>query len=140
MSSRSLHSSAQRGLTLLEVIAALAIISTLLVGLLVAARRHVEQVRRARQTLDVAARVDALLYRWMSSGGLVLREDEGELPGEDGLRWKTQLVDTRHRRDLGIDLFSLKILTKSDTVGERPIVSLELASLNTEWTGEGEAR
>jgi len=139
MSNRSLHSSAPQGLTLLEVVAALAIVSTLLVGLLVAARRHVEQVRRSRHTLDVAARVDALLYRWMGKGGLVLREGEGELPGKDGLRWKTRLVDVRHRQNLGIDIFSFQVLAKSDTVGERPIISLELASLNTQWAGEGEA-
>jgi len=127
MNSHCFDFSVRRGLTLVEVIASLAIVSTLLVGLLVAGSRHADQIRRSRRMLDVIARVDALLYEWAGSGGLVLKKTEGELPGEDGLIWRTRPADTRYRQELGIDLVRFEVFSRDDTLGERPLVSLELA-------------
>lgn len=139
MRNRCLHCWGRRGLTLLEVVVALALVSTLLVGLLVAARRHAGQIERSRRTLDVVARVDALVYRWLGKGGLVLQEGQGDLPGDDGLVWKTELVDSSYRQELGIDVFRLSVLAKKDPPGQPPIVSLELASVWPDWSGEGES-
>jgi len=74
MSRNSSNYSTKAGLTLIEVSAALALLSTLLVGMLVAHNRHTEQIRRSRQTLDALRQVDALLYRWMGSNGVIRRK------------------------------------------------------------------
>ena len=76
--------SAKKGLTLIEVVVSLALLSTLFVGVLMAFNRHAEQIRGSRRTLDVVRRLDALLYEWRTQGGTVPQDDTGKFPGRSG--------------------------------------------------------
>lgn len=138
MSENSSICSAKAGLTLVEVLAALALLSTLLVGILMASNRHTEQIRRSRQTLEVLHRVDALLYRWTGSGGMVPRKANGQIPGRDELIWKTHVVSKQHRQRLGIELVRLEVFPERGTLSEEPIVALDLAVPAAEWPPTGE--
>ena len=139
-SRKCFNGSAATGLTLIEVLAALALLSTLLVGVLVAFDRHAEQIQRARRTLDVIERVDALLYEWTESGSGVPYNDRGRVPGGDHLLWETRVVNTRYREDLGVDVVRLEVFSQRETVSAGPLVSLEMAVPSPNWPEQGEQR
>jgi len=138
MSKNSFSFSAEAGLTLIEVVASLALLSTLLVGVLVAFNQHSRQIRAGNRKLDVLHRVDALLYRWAESGSTIPRAGSGEILGDDDLIWKTRVVDTRYRRNLGVDVVRIEVFAKREALLERPIVSLDLAVSSEKWPLEGE--
>lgn len=125
--------SADRGLTLIEVVVALALLSTLFVGVLVAFNRHAEQIRESRKTLDVVRRLDALLYEWRAEGGTVPPDDTGEFPGDDDLVWKTEVVGTRYRRNLGVDVVRITVQPRRKARSDRVVVALELAVPVSKW-------
>jgi prepilin-type N-terminal cleavage/methylation domain-containing protein len=127
MSRNSSNYSTKTGLTLIEVLAALALLSTLLVGILLAGHRHTGQIRRSRQALDVLHRVDELMYRWMATDGLIPREATGRLPGEEEFLWKTRVVSQDHAESLRIDVVRLEVFSRREASSDRPLVALDLA-------------
>lgn len=60
----------RRGLTLVEVVAGIALLATLLVSTLAAFRAHATQVRAAKNRLAAIAIADQLLSEWMTAGAL----------------------------------------------------------------------
>lgn len=122
------------GLTLIEVSVSLALVSTLLVGIMTAMYRHERQIRAGKRRLDAANKVDMLLYGWMAKGGAVPRASEGGLPDSDGLVWQTQVFSREHRRDLGIDIVRLQVFATEDPSGERRLVlALDLPVASPAW-------
>ncbi len=132
MSGNSSDCSTKAGLTLVEVLAALALLSTLLVGTLMAHSRHAEQIRRSRRTLDALRRVDELLYRWMATDGLIPRTATGSLPGEgesgeDEWIWRTRLLSRDHCQSLKVDVVRLEVFPRREAAARQPVVALDLA-------------
>lgn len=121
------------GLTLIEVVGALALLSTLLVGILLAFARHERQIRQSRRTIEVVDEVDKLLYMWMSQGGAVPRDASGTMPEDVNLVWRTETVSFAHRDVLGIDVVRLEVTSKSDAYPAKPIVSLDLPVPSPQW-------
>lgn len=58
---------ARRGLTLVEVLAALVILGTLLTGIVVAKSRHMRQIAQTRERLAAVRLADQLISRWWST-------------------------------------------------------------------------
>jgi prepilin-type N-terminal cleavage/methylation domain-containing protein len=86
--------SRRQGLTLIEVVAGLALLGGLLSGILMAYGRHVVQVRHAELRLQATAAADRLLALWF--GGFergLRRHGDGRVPGDKRLRWRTHLLD-----------------------------------------------
>jgi len=139
MSKKSCNCSHPRGITLVEVLGALALLSVLLVGVLAAHHRHARQIARARKTLAAAEQVDAMLYEWANGSGGLPRDARGDL-SEGEFWWQTRVISQRHRAKLGIDIVRLTVYAKEDldTQAERakPLISLELASPAPQWPPE----
>lgn len=129
-------SSSNRGLTLIEVVVSLALLSTLFVGVMVAFNRHAEQIRGGRKTLDAVRRLDALLYEWRTQGGAVPPDARGEFPGEKDLVWKTEVVSTRYRQDLGVDVVRMAVLPKHSPRTRQPLVTVDLLVPISDWPPE----
>lgn len=98
------------GLTLIEVVAALAILGTLLVGIVLAKSRYNDQLRHARAQAGAVERADQLIARWWASPGGVPVGEEGVLPGGDRLRWRTRVVDNAEVAELGVRVVRVEIV------------------------------
>ncbi len=97
------------GLTLVEVVISIVLLSTLLTGMLVAHSRHIRQMTKARQIRRATELADELIATWFSSdepfaGGIqgVFAADsefywttDARLGGTDNLNWRTQVVSVQ---------------------------------------------
>jgi len=80
------------GLTLIEVVAALAILGTILVGIVLAQSRHAEQrVTAARKQVAVRA-AERMLDTWWTDPAGVPHDGAGVVEGHPDLRWRIRLV------------------------------------------------
>jgi hypothetical protein len=80
------------GLTLIEVVAGLALLSTLLVAVLTTKAKLTRQWSLAQQRLRAAEAADALLTAWWHDPATFPRHAAGAVPGHPGLRWRTSVV------------------------------------------------
>lgn len=109
------------------MLAALVLLATLLAGLLVAKSGAERQWSRAEQRLRAVAATDALLERWLSVGASdsegvtgVPIEDTGVLPGVDGWRWETSVLDHEPAAVLHCQVVRLSIIDPAH--GDNPVL------------------
>lgn len=112
----------RRGLTLIEVLAALAIISMLLAGVATTRSRLVRQWGAADRTLAAVAAADALLAEWVRDGQLP-RETAGEW-GATGLAWRIGAVSNETAEALGAEVVRLEVFELRDA-GAEPLVVVD---------------
>jgi len=129
MSRRCSNNSVKTGLTLIEVVASVALLSTLLVGTLLAYGRHAHQIRRSRLRLQALRAADAMLTDWMDDPAALPARSRGDVPGEEGLIWETRPVDSPHEGRLRIGIVRLSILAKDAGEDEeaRPLATVDVA-------------
>ncbi len=106
-SCRSLHN----GLTLVEVIAATALLSSTLVGVLAAFSNINRQNKQAVLRMEAMEFADQLLFEWMSHAHGIPTEGSGPIVANKGWRWQTSLSKFDPRT--GVRIITLKI-TKAD--------------------------
>ncbi len=90
-----------RGLTLVEVVAAIAILGTVLVGVVVSKARHTHQLALARRRTAAVRAADALIAAWWTSPEGVPVDENGPVAAEPTLLWETRVVDNPEIRALG---------------------------------------
>lgn len=127
MFSRCSHISTPRGLTLIEVVVSLGLLSTLLVGILVAYHRHAERIRASQESLNALDGIDRLMCNWTSQGISAPYPAHGELPGEDGFVWRTEAIETNYHEPLGIDIVRVAVFREESASAGDPIASIDLA-------------
>jgi type II secretory pathway pseudopilin PulG len=88
MSNAFSNSSARRGLTLVEVVAGLLLLATLLTAVLTAFRTHATQIRRARERLQANDMANELLRGWQAQGAMPPIGTQKLLDGTDGWAWR----------------------------------------------------
>jgi len=82
-----------RGTTLIEVLAGLIILGTLLVSVSIARARFLNQWAEADQRLRATKATDTLLQTWLAgSAELVPVQSEGPLPDMPGYIWRTHEI------------------------------------------------
>lgn len=116
----------RRGLTLIEVVTALAILSTLLVGMLAAFRKNADRVRTQLAVREATAGVEQLLFSWTQQGLYPPTQGNGQLPGVDGFRWETRVASRQYRETLGVDIVCLEIRRDDAPRRSPPVITLEL--------------
>jgi len=79
------------GLTLIEVVAAIAILGAILTGIVVAQSRHLRQIAATQRTDRAIAAADALLERWWADPRTLPVGASGRLE-DAALRWVTREV------------------------------------------------
>lgn len=98
------------GLTLIEVVTALAILGTLLVGIVLAKSRHNDQLARARLQAQAVEQTDQLIADWWTRPQGVPIGEQGAVPGSDRLRWQTRVVDNREINQLGVRVVRVQVV------------------------------
>lgn len=98
-------SSSRRAFSLVEVVASLFLVGTLLVAVLVAHRRAASQTRLAQRRLDAAAVLDALLAARRQPDAGELQLARGKAPGDNPFHWRSTL-----RHEPSLDAFGAGIL------------------------------
>src|SRR5438876_3770040 len=84
---------ARRGTTLIEVLAGLVVLGTLLVSVAVARARFVHQLADAERRLRATRAVDTMLGTWFAGPTpAVPTAAEGSLDGAADFAWRTRLV------------------------------------------------
>ena len=92
MNAKCWTSSRRRGLTLVEVVAGLALLSALLVTVLTAKSRATRQLASANRRLEAVAAADRLLVGWWQDRAHFPRQSSGRVPGDAGFAWRTSPV------------------------------------------------
>lgn len=125
-SKRSWACSWGQGLTLIEVVAALAVLGTLLTAILMAEGRCRRQTAGARMRLAACRAVDGLLEQWWASSEKFPRDAEGEIEGQPKLHWKTAVVDNEAVERLGGQVVRLSVFGAEEPWRERSLVTVDV--------------
>jgi type II secretory pathway pseudopilin PulG len=109
------------GLTLVEVVAGMALMATLLVGILMAYGNHVHQIKRAQRKLEAIALADQLMEGWFSKtnpavpitsgGGSIGNKKKSEKVNKgNSLVWRTYEIENRRVSDsLNLKIIRLEV-------------------------------
>jgi len=108
------------GATLIEVLAGLVVLGTVLSSVLIARGRFLRQWGDAQQKINAAHAADALLEKWMSGPAEMIPLGEERLNAD--LRWRTQRVANTEAAKLEANVVRLEILRQRDA---KPLVSVE---------------
>ena len=123
------------GLTLVEVVAGIALLSTLLVSILLSYGAHAGQIRAARQRMQAIKAADQLLSNWMAQGDLPAVGDQDMLPGSDELVWRMVAVPRDKRVSLPneVGLIRLEVYQRSNR--QNVLTSVDLFTSGAKPTG-----
>jgi hypothetical protein len=102
------------------------LLGTLLVGILVAHRRHAEQIRRATVTHDAIEAADKLLCQWHEQGILGPATAAGCIEGRDDLVWTWSVSAKAELRHVGAAIGRLEVFRTSDR--DEPLAQVELVT------------
>jgi len=115
-----------KGLTLAEVVAALALLGTLLVLILVSFSRHAVQIERAADRLDAMRGAEVLLAEWHLRYGFVPVDEEGEFTvNNKKYFWRT--LPLERVIDESFQVGKVKFEVFSERSKSEIVLSLELA-------------
>ena len=118
----SCHGYCRRAFTLVEVVASLMLLGTLLVSILVAHRRHVQQIRSADCRLAAVQAADGLLAKWSADGSWGATKNEGEFEGRTDFTWRWTITPAPELNRLGAAIGKLEVVGAERT----PLCSVEL--------------
>ncbi len=121
----------RRATTLVEVIAGLVVLGTVLASVVIARGRFLHQRALADRQLRAIEAIDRLVESWTAGGTIfdtVPRFGSGPLPGVEGYRWRTA-----ERRDPSAAALASHVIRvevwgpgEAETEGRRSVVSIDL--------------
>ena len=114
-------------MTLVEVLAGLVVLATLLTAVTIARGRFVRQYAEADRRLQATRAVDALLSEWMSSApeSVPLNANGPLVGGAAKQVWRTQTVRQPAATQLGAITVRLEVFDASAPAARKPILALE---------------
>src|SRR3954471_15141548 len=111
-----------RAATLIEALAGLVVLGTLLVSLTIARGRFVRQRAQAEQKIAAASAVDMMVSKWMAgSGSAIPLSAAGPLDDLPNHTWHTRVIE--HKPDLNASIVRIEVPNQSSTI---PILPLDL--------------
>ena len=113
-----------RALTLIEVVASLALLGTLLVSIVLAQGRYVRQAALAQRKLEAVEAADELLEQWTQSDEGIPTAGEGEL--DRAMIWQTEGLPTSVLDDIGVQQVRLTISTTREPGRPVTLTQVEL--------------
>lgn len=113
------------GMTLVEVVAGLALLASVGVGSVMAFGLHQRQIIVARQTIEAAQIADNLLSRWQTDSIPVPTLQSGTT-GQPGWFWQTQLLRTESLAGLPVQVVRLDILVQDKAGNLQPRAAVEV--------------
>lgn len=114
------------GVTLVEVIAALAIIATLVIVTLGAHSRLVKQWHRADLCLQGVDVAESLMSEWWENPQKIAHNDRGEVEEPKGWRWVTHSIHDEQLKDNNLEIVQLEVFPpKSSKYANTPALTLD---------------
>jgi hypothetical protein len=113
------------------VVAAIAILGTILVGVVMAKSGHTHQIAlTARENLAVRATDDLISQWWSGAGGIPIGES-GTLGPDESMTWKTSLVDNGPIAGLGarvvrVEIHDVRAKTLQPSAADTPLLAVDL--------------
>lgn len=111
-------SSAPKAFTLIEVVASLLLVGTLLVAVMTGHRRLVHQARLAQERFAAVEALDDLLAHAENSDANPLVELEGKVPGNNPYAWRTTLRDDTAAAQFGGVIVRIELCAPSKDAGK----------------------
>ena len=116
-----------RGLTLIEVVAGLALMSSILVAVLFLKSRYARQQALADHHLQSLAAADALLSAWWQTPAKFPRQGSGSIGSQPTLGWRTKPLPNSELTRLGCQIIRLEITDQSSSaLGASDVVAVDV--------------
>lgn len=115
-----------RAFTLIEVLAASALLATLLVGVIVQQSRSLRQARSAQTRLAAIRLADKLLDQWWAAPGSAPLDGRGTFDEEPHLIWVLEPVDASPIEGLALQKARLTIVATGGSDNGGPVASTEI--------------
>ena len=119
----------RRGMTLIEVVAGIALLGTILTTTVLAQARLLRQHQRALVKLQAVEAVDRLLTQWSVAGHEIPVGSSGVLLETPQVSWRTRLQRNQTDGPLSVAVVELTAYAASDPPDMPPLVRVELAIL-----------
>ena len=114
----------RRGLTLVEVVVSIALIGTLLSGVVMAMARHRHQLALADQKIEAIEAADDLLKQWE---GRPPYPASGKIGEKNKMAWKTtRITQTANELPKGVGIVRLEVRHPSGTAAEKPLAQVDV--------------
>src|ERR1700722_4369419 len=126
MPDASCRQSAGRGLTLVEVIAGLTLLATLLASILVAFGSQARQIRAARDRMAAVEMADRLLGEWSSQNALPPMGTEQAFPGNEEWRWRLMAGDRGELDASGVKSARLQVFRRDPRGADKVLASVDV--------------
>ncbi|MEM8670554.1 MAG: prepilin-type N-terminal cleavage/methylation domain-containing protein [Planctomycetota bacterium] len=124
-----------RGLTLIEVLASLVLLSTLLVAILQSHDRLARQTKTARERIDAIDAADELLQEWASVSPMVIPSVSGQTATDPTYDWTIETRIEPELETLGIRIATLRLFEAQQSDDTQPLAMVEF--LTTSAISEG---
>ena len=99
----------RRGLTLVEVVASIALLGTMLTIIILAQGRHQRQIQRARTRIKACEAAEKLLTQWYVQNEDIPIDHTGQVSGDATFDWRTRTVDSHDVERIGATIVELSI-------------------------------
>ncbi|MCA9232787.1 MAG: type II secretion system protein [Planctomycetales bacterium] len=127
------------GFSLIEVVASLFLVGTLLVAILTAQRQHVRQLLQADRRLEAIAALDQLLLERTDPGTPTDNErPDDKLPGENPFYWRSQQRTEPATTAIGAAILRIEVFDP-DYLHGKTLAAVELLVASS-GAAEGTAR
>ena len=112
--------------TLVEVIAGIALLGTLLAGLMLGFSAHVRQYHAARLRIQAIEKLDRQLELWYADGGGLPIDSAGPLSSKPPLTWRTSTVRSPQAARLNAVIIRVEVRRPDRAESSPPVVAVEL--------------
>ena len=125
MNHRSPHITLRRGTTLIEVLAGLVILSTLLVSLAMARGRFLRQWAQADQRIAASHEVDHLMEQWFAASPPAVPIDSNGITDDVPHHlWQTQVIASPQAASIGTIVVRLQVFQNNEA--QSPLASIDV--------------
>lgn len=114
------------GFTLVEVIAGVALLGTLLAGLMLGFSKHVRQYQAARLRIQAIDKLDRQLELWYANGDELPIDSEGPLSAQPPLTWHTTTVRSPQAQRLNAVIVRVEVRRSDRADSSPPVIAVEL--------------
>lgn len=123
---RSRRANVHPAFTLVEVIAGIALLGTLLAGLMLSFSAHVRQYQAARLRIQAIEKLDRQLELWYADDGTLPIDSEGPLSSQPPLTWRTLTVRSPQAERLNSVIVRVEVRRPERADSSPPVVAVEL--------------
>lgn len=119
------------GLTLIEVVASIVLLATVLTSIVIAKSRHTRQLALSQRISTAVRAADELIAAWHLSGDGVPVNRTGSIAGDQSLHWRTRLL-TGHELEswrasvVRVELMDANHQATDVLTDAKPLVSVDL--------------